>query len=266
MPTKNITTKTEEVIKDSPTVKIPKTKKSERVSASTSTKNSKPMAKLVDIAGNFLSDFELPVSIFDATQNKALLAQYIRVYLANQRAGTRDTKTRSEVKYSTRKIYRQKGTGRARHGSKRAPIFVGGGITFGPHQNDFSLSMNKKEIRQALLCALSQKASDSNIFIIDNVETTSKTKQIADFLKNLKINQNRTMFASSTPETAMRKASRNLTGVVSIMSVNLNPYEVLRSRNLIFTKDSLQELTSQISSKQLQNTKVDKLSKEAVTV
>src|SRR3990172_10626024 len=111
---------------------------------------------------------DLQKEIFSVEVNPRLLAQYVRVYLANQRQGNASTKTRGEVTGSTRKIYRQKGTGNARHGSIKAPIFVGGGITFGPKPRDYSLKMNKKQKTLALFSSLTVKANDKEIFALQD--------------------------------------------------------------------------------------------------
>ena len=108
-----------------------------------------------DTKGNLAESIVLPKEIFDVKVNDPLMAQAVRVYLANQRRGTVKTKSRGEVKISTRKIYRQKGTGRARHGAASAPIFVGGGIAFGPRQRDYSLKLNQKMKKAALFIQLS---------------------------------------------------------------------------------------------------------------
>ena len=142
------------------------------------TKNSKPETKktqtrnvqktglnidVFDIKGKNVGSISLPESIFKAKVNPQVVAQAVRVYLANQRQGTSSTKTRGEVQGSTRKIYRQKGTGRARHGSIRAPIFVHGGVAFGPKPRDFSLKIPSKIKQQALFSAFSSKFSADEI-------------------------------------------------------------------------------------------------------
>jgi large subunit ribosomal protein L4 len=113
-----------------------------------------------DLKGAIAESLTLPKEIFGAKINNSLMAQAVRVYLANQRRGTLKTKSRGEVAISTRKIYRQKGTGRARHGAKSAPIFVGGGIAFGPKPRDFSMKLNQNMRRVALFSALSAKLRD----------------------------------------------------------------------------------------------------------
>src|SRR5882724_11511103 len=127
--------------------------------------------------GKVAEKVTVPAAIFGEKVNKTLLAQAVRVYLANKRQGNASTKTRGEVDGSTRKIYRQKGTGKARHGSVRAPIFVHGGVVFGPKPRDFSLSLPKKMKRKALFSALSAKLQGKELIVVSSLETiTPKTK------------------------------------------------------------------------------------------
>ena len=118
---------------------------------------------LYSTEGTKSGEIDVPSEIFDVTASDKLLAQYVRVYLANQRQGTNKVKTRSEVKGSTRKIYRQKGTGRARHGAKTAPIFVGGGVAHGPRLRSFKLKLNKKQRRKALYYSLTLMKKSGDI-------------------------------------------------------------------------------------------------------
>jgi large subunit ribosomal protein L4 len=111
---------------------------------------------------------DFPKEMFESIENKPLLAQAVRVYLANQRQGNASTKTRGEVHGTTKKVYKQKGTGRARHGAKKAPIFVGGGIAGGPKPRDYSLKLNKQQKKIALICALTLKRNEKKLFVLEN--------------------------------------------------------------------------------------------------
>src|ERR1035437_1581049 len=133
-----------------------------------------------DLKGVVSGSIELPAEIFGAKINKTLMTQAVRVYLANKRRGTLSTKSRGDVKISTRKIYRQKGTGRARHGAASAPIFVGGGVAFGPRPRDYSLKLNQKARRLALFSALTTKLKNGEIKIVKGLEKIEpKTKLMA---------------------------------------------------------------------------------------
>src|SRR3989338_2709122 len=147
-------------------------------------------ASVFDIKGKVAGHIELPSEIFGAKVNNSLMSQAVRVYLANQRQGTVKTKDRGEVNATTKKIWQQKGTGRARHGSKRAPLFVGGGVAFGPKPRDFSLTISKKMKKNALFSALSSKLKENEIKILKGLEAvTPKTKIMNGILKNLGIEE-----------------------------------------------------------------------------
>src|SRR3989344_1714246 len=204
---------------------------------------------LFDIKGKIAGKIDLPKEIFGAKINNQLLAQAVRVYLANQRKGTAETKTRGEVHGSTRKIWRQKGTGRARHGSKKAPIFVHGGIAFGPHPRDFSLKISKKMKRQALFSALSSKLKSNEIKAVTGLEKLDpKTKSMADVINNLGIDKKKRNILMITPlkndlENVYR-AARNLEGVRILNANVLNTYDVLNNRLILLMDkavDSIKE-------------------------
>ncbi|HYM65353.1 MAG TPA: 50S ribosomal protein L4 [Candidatus Sulfotelmatobacter sp.] len=201
-----------------------------------------------NMLGKSTETLSLPKEIFGVEVNKNLLAQYARVYLANQRRGTLKTKSRGEVNISTRKIYRQKGTGRARHGAASAPIFVGGGIAFGPKQRDFSLKLNQKQKKLALFSALSSKLKDGEIKLITGLEKIEpKTKKMSDVLKNLSLHSKKTQILLIIPKSGkdfenIVKASRNIKGVRISSSNLLNTYEVLQSRNILFMKSAIEGL------------------------
>jgi large subunit ribosomal protein L4 len=139
-----------------------------------------------DAAGKVTGTVTLPESVFGASVNKQLIAQAVRVYLANQRSGTASTKSRGEVQGSTRKIYRQKGTGRARHGGVRAPIFVHGGIAHGPKPHDFSMKMPQKMRRAALHSTLTLKAKGNAIKVLGGLDSMApKTKAMVTLLSQI---------------------------------------------------------------------------------
>lgn len=215
--------------------------------ASSRTKRSSLTVDVYDIKGKVVETIGLPKEVFGAKINNQLMAQAVRVYLANQRRGTVSTKTRGEVKGSTRKIYRQKGTGRARHGSIRAPIFVGGGVVFGPKPRDYSLKFPKKMKQASLVSALSGKLKAGEIKVVKGLEKISpKTKVAASILKNLGFNTKNKSVLLVLPQKLenIKRAARNIKGVSILLANQLNTYEVLRSKNLLFTKQAV-ELMSQ---------------------
>lgn len=196
------------------------------------------------ITGAASGSLTLPKEVFGQEVNKGLLAQAVRVYTANQKNYTASTKTRGQVQGSTVKIYRQKGTGRARHGANTAPIFVGGGITFGPKPRKVVLDLPKKMKRAALISALSDKANEKLAIAVDNVEKlTGKTKQVTQFLqKVMDKNTKSALIVTASAEKNLQQAVRNIPNV-TVLSANLiNIYEVLRHQTLILTKDAVSKL------------------------
>ncbi|MDP2585981.1 MAG: 50S ribosomal protein L4 [Candidatus Levybacteria bacterium] len=200
-----------------------------------------------DTKGKVAGYTELPVGIFGAKINNSLMSQAVRVYLANQRQGTSKTKNRGEVNRTTKKIYQQKGTGRARHGSRRAPIFVGGGRVFGPTPRDLSLSISKKMKTLALFSALSSKLKDSEVKIIKGLEAIlPKTKLMVEVLRNLEIASNKRILlimpkAGKESENVYR-AARNIEGTEIISANSLNTYRVLDNDIILIMKDSIDTL------------------------
>lgn len=191
----------------------------------------------------------IPVSkeIFGLKEDPKLLALYVRVFRANQRQGTASTKTRGEVVGSTRKIYRQKGTGRARHGDIKAPIFVGGGVVGGPKPRDYSLKMNKKLIKKSLFTALSLKIKTGDIFVLskDFSKIEPKTKIFFNFLKNINLNGKKALLVlESLTSKNLILAARNLPGVKLSSAKSINAFAVLNSNKILFSEEVLPTLES----------------------
>lgn len=202
---------------------------------------------IYNIEGKEEKTVQLPKEIFSVSANPKLLAQAVRVYLVNQRQGNVKVKTRSEVIGSTRKIYRQKGTGKARHGAIKAPIFVGGGIAHGPKQKDYNLKFNKKEKKIALFAALSEKLKEKKIIGLDNNALTikPKTKIFINFLeKLLLINKKNLIVLLKMEKNNMILAMRNIPGISFTDVRSLNPYLVLKSNNIVFIENSLEVFIS----------------------
>ncbi len=221
-------------------------KTSSGVAKPASSKKDSLSLEVFDTKGKVVKSVDLPKEIFGAKINKQLLAQAVRVYLANQRKGTASTKDRGEVHGSTRKIYRQKGTGRARHGSKKAPIFVHGGIVFGPKPRDFSLKISKKMKRLALFSALSAKKKSNEIKVVkglDNLEP--KTRLMVDVLNNLGINEkDKNILLVSSGKSGKEleniyRASRNIEGVHIINAEMLNAYDALNNKLILLMESSV---------------------------
>lgn len=204
---------------------------------------------MFDAKGAKSGTFDLPKEVFGAKVNNALMAQAVRVYLANQRQGNAHTKSRGEISLTTAKWFRQKGTGRARHGAQSAPIFVGGGVAHGPRAHDFSLSMPQKMRKAALLSALSMKAAAGEIKVVSGfAKIEPKTKPMNEAL--LKITEDKNgkskvlIITSAAPKelSNVYRAGRNIKNV-DIMSANLlNTYEILKHKNLLLMKESVEVL------------------------
>lgn len=209
-------------------------------------KVSKPVGftlKLFNLLGAEKTEMPLPKEIFGLQENAVLLTQYIRVYLANQRQSNASTKTRAEVQGSTRKIYKQKGTGRARHGSRRAPIFVGGGTIGGPQNHNFSLKMNKKQKQKALFTALSLKYKEQNTIGLIKEDSTAKTKVIVQFLKNTNLQNKKILLVlPELGKNSLILASRNIPNITLIDSKSINPYILLQNEKIIFADNSIEVL------------------------
>lgn len=205
-----------------------------------------------DIKGKVKESMKLSEEVFGAKPNKQLLAQAVRVYLANQRRGTVSTKTRGEVAGSTRKIYRQKGTGRARHGGLRAPIFVHGGIAFGPKPRDYSLQFPKKMKKQALFTALSTIYKDGGVKVVEGLGKVSpKTKAMVEVLTNLNLqNSKKTLLVLPEKLAVVERVARNIEGVTITQATQLTTYDVLRAHTLLFMRESLDTLTHRFAEKE----------------
>ncbi len=199
-----------------------------------------------DTKGKVVESLTLPKEIFGAKVNNHLMAQAVRVFLSNRRKGTVKTKSRGEVNKTTKKVYRQKGTGRARHGAMSAPIYVGGGVAFGPRPRDFSLSLPQKMKRAALFSALTAKVQSGEIKILTGLEKIEpKTKLMSDVLKNLSLEgkKKKLLLVTSDPKAEnVKKAGRNIKGL-NILDANLlNTYQVLDNKGIILMKGAIEAI------------------------
>ena len=198
-----------------------------------------------DTKGKVVESISLPKEIFNAKINNQLMAQAVRIYLSNQRRGTVKTKSRGEVNKTTKKAYRQKGTGRARHGAMSAPIYVGGGVAFGPRPRDYSLTFPQKMRKASLFSALSAKLKDGEIRILTGLEKMApKTKIMAQVLKDLSLEaKNKRLLlviSDSTKEGNVRKAAGNIKGLSILDAKQINTYEVLDNKGIILMKGAIE--------------------------
>lgn len=190
----------------------------------------------------------LPAHIFGILPKDHLMAYDIKHILANQRQGTHQSKGRSDVKGSTRKLRKQKGTGYARIGSIRSGILRGGGRMFGPHPKDYHFKVNKKIKKLARLSALSYKAQQNHIIILqDLVFSQPKTRGYMDMLKNLGLTKQRSLFVLAKPEPSVVLSSRNIQKTKVITAEYLNTHDLINTHHLIFTVDALLTLEKNFS-------------------
>lgn len=207
-----------------------------------------PKIDLLDTKGKVLKKISLPEEIFGAKINPQLMAQAVRVFLANQRQATAKVKTRAEVNRTKAKWYRQKGTGRARHGSRSAPIFVGGGVAHGPTgEQNYSLKISKKMKRKALFSALTSKLKNKEILVVEGLlKTKPKTKDFFAILKNLKLVDKKEIpkLLLVLPEKveSIVLASRNIKNLEILRAGDLNTYQVLNNQKIIFLPESINKL------------------------
>lgn len=211
--------------------------------------------KIVSLSGKDEGTKELPAEIFAVENAKETVAQYIRVFLQNQRQGTQSTKTRAEVIGSTKKIYRQKGTGGARHGARKANLFVGGGITFGPKPRDFSLKMNKKQKKLALFSTLSIKAQNNSILGLKVAEKEiekPKTKLFTEFLKKNEMSDKKVLLVTADSyKDNVYFSAKNIGNITIADAKHLNAYTVMAHETMIILEEAIQSLQDHYFPKQV---------------
>jgi large subunit ribosomal protein L4 len=196
---------------------------------------------LYNIKGKILGQIELPKTIFSQKISEFAIYESVKAYLANQRLGTACTKTRAEVRGGGKKPWRQKGTGRARFGSIRNPIWRGGGVAFGPKPHSFKIKIPAKVKQRALISALVDKAINKEIVVVDSLNIDRpKTSIMAEVLKNL--NLSTPLIILEEPNKNLYLSVRNLKGTEVILASNLNTYKVLLHEKLLFTKKALDKL------------------------
>ena len=201
-----------------------------------------PIANVFNMAGEQVGTIELSEAVFGIEPNTALLHAAVKNYLANQRQGTQSALTRAEVSGGGIKPWRQKGTGRARAGSTRAPQFTHGGIVFAPKPRDYSYSLNKKEKRAALKSALSDKAANGNIIVVDGLAMDEiKTSVFAKFLNKVGAAKKAMVITNGVNETVY-KSARNIEGVTVTTAEILSTYEILNANVLVVDKAAIEKI------------------------
>lgn len=198
--------------------------------------------KVYDMAAKEVEELSLSDDLFAVPYNEALIHEAVVAYNANQRQGTKSTLTRSEVRGHAKKPWRQKKTGRARHGSTKGPQWTGGGVVFAPKPRDFSKKMNKTAKRLALLSALSTKLAEGNMKVLQNFELTSgKTKDAQAFVDAFKF-EGKTIVVNDKNSAEVKRATKNLQNLNVEEIDTLNVYEVVANKNVVLTKSAIKSI------------------------
>ena len=201
-----------------------------------------PKVDVYDMKGKKVSDVELAESIFGIEPNEAIVHSVLVNYLANQRQGTQSTKTRAEVRGGGKKPWRQKGTGRARQGSIRAPQWIKGGIALGPKPRSYKYTVNKKEKRLAIKSVLSSKVLEKELTVVNEIKLKEiKTKEMQKALNNLKV-EGKTLILLPEKNETVQKSARNIEGVKTTLVNTINVYDLLKYKNLVITLDTVKKL------------------------
>jgi large subunit ribosomal protein L4 len=203
--------------------------------------NRMPTVGVFNKEGNKVADMELNESIFGAEVNQYALHQVVVALLANKRQGTQSTKTRSEVRGGGAKPWRQKGTGRARQGSIRAPQWIKGGIVFAPKPRDYRVSVPKSMRKVAMKSALTSKVQENQMIILDTLNFEApKTKNIVEMLKAFEANK--ALIITAESNEVVYKSARNIQGINIIPANNINVYDLLKYEKVIITKDAVSKI------------------------
>ncbi|MCT4605209.1 MAG: 50S ribosomal protein L4 [Marinisporobacter sp.] len=201
-----------------------------------------PKVDLLNVSGQQVGEIELSENIFGAEINASVLHEAVKNYLANQRQGTQSAKTRAEVRGGGRKPWRQKGTGRARQGTIRAPHWVGGGVVFAPKPRSYRYTLPKKVKRLAMKSALSAKVKENEIVVLDELKMDAyKTKDMVNILNNLKVEKKALIVLGEKDDYVVKSAS-NIKGVTTTLVSTLNVYDILNHDQFIVTKDAVHKI------------------------
>mgnify|MGYP002656477113 FL=1 len=201
-----------------------------------------PKIDVYDINGKKVKELELNEAVFGIEPNEAVVHSVLINFLANQRQGTQSTKTRSEVSGGGRKPWRQKGTGRARQGSIRAPQWIKGGIALGPKPRSYKYTVNKKERQLAVKSVLSSKVLENELVVVDSLPLNDiKTKEMVKVLSNLKV-EGKALIMLPEKNEKVQKSARNIEGVKTTLVETINVYDLLKYNKLVVTEDTVKKL------------------------
>ena len=202
-----------------------------------------PTLKVVDMAGKETGNIELAEAVFGAEVNGAVLHAAVRAYLLNQRQGTQSTLTRAEVRGGGKKPWRQKGSGRARHGSTRSPIWTHGGVAFAPKPREYRIALNKKTRRIAMKSALSSKVNDGEMIVVDNLTASEyKTKTMVSMLSAIGATGKKTLVVLPSVDGMVIKSMSNIPGVKTAQVNTINVYDILNCDNFVVVRDAAEKI------------------------
>ncbi len=202
-----------------------------------------PKVAVYDMTGKQTGEMELNDSVFGVEINEALVHQAVVMQLASQRQGTHATKTRAMVRGGGRKPWKQKGTGRARAGSIRSPLWVGGGVAFGPHPRSYKFSMPRKARRLAIKSVLTAKVNEGGLVVVEDINfATPKTKDVVKLLGNFEAQEAKALIITADNDENVEKSSRNIPGVKAIGTIGLNVFDLLHHDKVLVTKEAVAKI------------------------
>lgn len=202
-----------------------------------------PKTAVYDMTNKKVGDIELSEDIFGVEINEGLVHQALVMQLASWRLGTHSTKTRGDVRGGGKKPWRQKGTGRARAGSRRSPLWRGGGTIFGPHPRKYAFTMPRKQRRLALKCVLTDKLNEGNLIVLDELNFAEpKTKKFVEFQKTFGVDGCKSLFITAELIDNVSRSSNNLQNAKAIAALQLNVFDILNSEKLFLTKDAVAKI------------------------
>ena len=205
-----------------------------------------PSVDIIDLSNKKVGTVDLSDAVFAAPVNEALLYEAVRHYLAGTRRGTAKTKTRHEVAGSGKKLWKQKGTGRARAGSSRSPLWAGGAVVFGPQPRNYAYRLPKSARKAAICSALTTRHADGKLVIVDAITLPEpKTKRMVECLKGLGV-ETSALIVLGSPNEAVMRAARNLPRVKVLLVGGLNVYDVLKHATLVMTREAVEQLAARL--------------------
>ena len=210
-------------------------------------KKNRIVMSVMDMGNKVVEEVELDPHVFDGSVKKKTLYQAIVGYRANRRLGLAQTKTRGEISGGGKKPWRQKGTGRARHGSTRSPLWRHGGVVFGPHPRDFSYSLPQQIRNEALRSSLNAKIAAGDVVLVEKIHVLApKTKEFAKFLDALKVSTGSVLCVLESVTENIKRSARNIPGLRLLDASSLNAYDVMNTNKIIMSRDSLKNITKRL--------------------